>query len=60
MWVHARDLAVGDILELNDWLLHVTWVDRDAAVAVLTAELGFLIHFDREDVVTVQARAAAA
>lgn len=60
MRVHARDLAVGDILHINDRLLHITRIDRDAAVAVLTAELGFLIHFGRDDVVTVRARAEAA
>jgi hypothetical protein len=60
MRIHARDLAVGDVLHVNDWPLHVTWIDRDNAVAVLTAELGFLIHFDRDDLVTVQAPAAAA
>ncbi len=60
MRVHARDLAVGDILQVNDWQLHIVWIERDNAVAVLTAEFDFLIHFCQDDAVTVQAGAAAA
>lgn len=60
MRIHARELAVGDILQINDWHLHITRIDRDNAVAVLTAELGFLIHFCQDAVVTVHAAAAAA
>jgi hypothetical protein len=58
--VPARDLAVGDVLHVNDWLLHVIKIERDQAIAVLTAEFAFLIHFTQEDVVNVQARADAA
>jgi hypothetical protein len=60
MRIPARDLAVGDILHINDWHLHVTNVERDHAMAVLTAEFAFLIHFAPEDIVEVQARAQAA
>jgi hypothetical protein len=60
MRIHARDLAAGDILQVNDWQLHIVRIERDNAVAVLTAELGFLIHFCQDDVVTVHACAAAA
>ena len=60
MRIPARDLTVGDTLQLNDWHLHIIRIERDKAVAVLTAEFGFLIHFAQDDVVTVQARAAAA
>ncbi len=60
MRIHARDLAVGNILQVNDWHLHILRIERDNAVAVLTAEFGFLIHFGQDDFVTVQACAAAA
>jgi hypothetical protein len=61
MRIHARDVAVGDILQMNDWQLHIVQIERDnAVVAVLTAELGFLIHFCQDDIVTVQASVAAA
>lgn len=55
----ARDLVVGNILHVNDWTLHVTRIERERGVAVLTAEFGFLMHFALDDVVTVQLRAAA-
>jgi hypothetical protein len=60
MRIPARDLAVGDVLQINDWYLHVIKVERDQAMAVLTAEFDFLIHFAPEDIVQVQARAQAA
>jgi hypothetical protein len=60
MRIPARELAVGDVLHVNDWHLHVIRIDRDQAMAVLTSEFGFLIHFAQEDVVTIQARTAAA
>lgn len=60
MRIPARDLAVGDVLHVNDWYLHVVKIECDRAMAVLTVEFDFLIHFGQEDVVTVQARAAAA
>jgi hypothetical protein len=53
-------LAVGDILHVNDWHLHIVRIDVENAVAVLTAEFGFLIHFGQDDVVDVQARSEAA
>jgi hypothetical protein len=53
MRVPARDIAVGDVLRVNDWELHVVAVERDLATAVLTAEFGFLLHFTRDDVVDV-------
>ena len=60
MRIPAYDLAVGDVLQINDWQLHVINIERDQAVAVLTAEFDFLIHFAPEDIVHVQARAQAA
>lgn len=60
MRIPARDLAVGDVLHINDWQLHVINIERDQAMAVLTAEFAFLIHLAHEDFVTVQPRAAAA
>jgi hypothetical protein len=56
----AGELAVGDVLQINDWHLQVINIERDRAIAVLTAEFAFLIHFAQEDLVTVQARADAA
>lgn len=60
MRIHARDIAVGDILQINDWQLHIVRIERDNAIAVLTAEFRFLIHLGQDDLLTVQARAAAA
>jgi hypothetical protein len=60
MRIHARDLAVGDTLQVNDWHLHIIRIEREIAVAVLTAEFGFLLHFGQDEFVTVQARAVAA
>jgi hypothetical protein len=60
MRIHAQDLAVGDILALNDWTMHVIGVERDRAVAVLTAEFDFLIHFPSDEAVNVQARSETA
>jgi hypothetical protein len=57
MRIHAQDLATGDILNLHDWQLHVTGVDRDRAVAVRTAEFDFLIHFLSDELVDVTASA---
>jgi hypothetical protein len=57
--IPARNLAVGDILHLNDWRLHVIQIERDQAMAVLTAEFAFLIHFAYEDLLTVQTRVDA-
>jgi len=58
--IFARDIAVGDVLLVNDWHLLVIKIERDRATAVLTAEFAFLIHFAQQDQVTVQARADAA
>jgi hypothetical protein len=60
MKISARDLAVGNIILVNDWQLHVIRIDRDAGTAVLTEEFGFLIHLAHDDVVTVQARPTVA
>lgn len=60
MRIHARDLAVGDVLHVNEWRLHVVRVEHDNAVAVLAAGLDFLIHFGRDEFVTVEGRALAA
>jgi hypothetical protein len=53
MRIPARDLAIGDVIHINDWQLHVISVERDIATAVLTAEFKFLLHFTRDDVVDV-------
>jgi hypothetical protein len=45
MRIPARDLAVGDVLHINDWRLHVIHIERGEALAVLTEEFAFLIHF---------------
>ena len=60
MRIPARDLVVGDVVQLNDWKLHVIRIDRDETMAVLTSEFRFLLHFAQEDVVNVQARVEAA
>jgi hypothetical protein len=60
MRIHARDLAAGDILALNDWRLHVLAVEHERAVGVRTAEFDFLIHFLTDDIVNVRAAAKAA
>jgi hypothetical protein len=52
--IPARNLAVGDIVHINHWRLHVIQIERDQAMAVLTAEFAFLIHFAYEDLLTVQ------
>jgi hypothetical protein len=36
MQVQARDLTAGDVVELNDWSLHVIAVECEQAVAVMT------------------------
>ena len=53
MRIPARDLAIGDVFQVNDRRLHVIAVERDIATAVLTAEFEFLLHFTRDDVVDV-------
>lgn len=60
MRITARDLAVGDVLHVNDWHLHVIRIERDRFMAVLTLEFDFLIHFAQDDLVTFRARANAA
>jgi hypothetical protein len=58
--VRAQDLAVGDILALNDWNLHIIGVERDGAVSVCTAEFDFLIHFLPDEVLSIRAPLKAA
>jgi hypothetical protein len=53
MRVPAQELAVGDVIRLNDRRLHVVAVEHDIATAVLTAEFDFLLHFARTDTVDV-------
>jgi hypothetical protein len=60
MRIPAGDLAVGDVLHINDWRLHVIHIERGEAVGVLTEEFAFLIRFGYQDLLTVQARADAA
>jgi hypothetical protein len=60
MRIRAEDLAVGDMLVLHDWNLHIIEVERGRAVSVLTAEFGFLLHFLRNEAVDVHERLAVA
>ncbi|MDQ1749315.1 MAG: hypothetical protein QOE71_371 [Pseudonocardiales bacterium] len=53
MRVPARELAVGDVIRINDRRLNVVTVEHDIATAVLTAEFDFLLHFTRTDSVDV-------
>lgn len=59
MKIYARNLAVGDVLHLHDWTLHVVGVERELAIGVVTAEFDFLIHFARNEVVDVFNRGPA-
>jgi hypothetical protein len=56
MRIHARELAVGDVLVLHDWRLHVVAVEHEHTIGVLTAEFDLLIHFADDDVVDVHRR----
>ena len=58
MKIPARQLAVGDILRVNDWRLHVA-VEREIGTAVLTAEFDFLLHFTRDDMIDIVTSSAA-
>jgi hypothetical protein len=60
MRIHARDMAARDILEVNDWRLHITGIERDNAVALRTVKFAFVIHLGQDELVTVQHCAAAA
>lgn len=60
MKIRAQDLQAGDVVTLHDWNLHVIHVDCDRAVAVLTAEFDFLIHFLRDELVSVRKSLPAA
>jgi hypothetical protein len=60
MRIHARDLAAGDVLALNDWRLHVVAVERGNAVRVRTAEFEFSLHFLNDEIVDVRTRHEAA
>jgi hypothetical protein len=53
MRIQARDLAAGDVVAVHDWNLHVIDIERDRAVAVLTAEFDCLIHFLSDELVNV-------
>jgi hypothetical protein len=54
MKIRAQDLQAGDVVALHDWNLHVINVERDLAVGVLTSEFDFLIHFLRDELVSVR------
>jgi len=56
MRIRASELTVGDVMELNDWRLHVLAVEREVGTAVLTAEFDFLLHFTGDDLVKVCGR----
>jgi hypothetical protein len=53
MRIRAGELAVGDVIQVNDWRLHVVAVEHELATAVLTAEFDFLLHFTRTEPVDV-------
>jgi hypothetical protein len=53
MMIPARQLAIGDILRVNDWHLHVIAVEREIGIAVLTAEFDFPLHFSGDDMVDI-------
>jgi hypothetical protein len=54
MKIRAQDLEPGDVMTVHDWRLHVVRVERDRAVAVSTMEFDFLIHFLRDELVSVR------
>ncbi len=54
MKIRAGNLTPGDVLQLNDWRLHILKVEQDVGIAVLTSELDFLLHFTRHDVVNIE------
>jgi len=56
MRIRANELAAGDVIQLNDWRLHVVAVVQEVGTAVLTAELDFLIHFTGQDLVQLCGR----
>ena len=60
MKIRAQDLRADDVIALHDWTLHVFHVESDLAVAVLTAEFDFLLHFLRDELVDVLERVPAA
>jgi hypothetical protein len=42
MRVHARQLATGHALEVNDWHRHIIAIEHEHAVTVPTAEVGWI------------------
>jgi hypothetical protein len=60
MKIRAQNLKAGDVVALHDWTLHVIYVEHGLAVAVLTAEFEFLLHFQRDELVSVLKRVPAA
>ena len=56
MRIRASELTVGDVMQLNDWQLHVLAIEREVGTAVLTAEFDFLLHFTGADLVQVRGR----
>jgi hypothetical protein len=60
MEIRAQDLRADDVIALHDWSLHVIHVEHDLAVAVLTVEFDFLLHFSRDELVSVRKRVPAA
>lgn len=57
MRIPAWQLAIGDVLLVNDWQLHVTAVEHELATAIGTAEFEFLLHFTSDDMVDVVGKA---
>jgi hypothetical protein len=53
MMIPARQLAIGDLLRVNDWHLHVIAVEREIGIAVLTTEFNFPLHFGGDDMVDI-------
>jgi hypothetical protein len=60
MRIPAHDLTARDLLTINDWTLHVTDVDHQCDVVVMTAEFDFPLRFVDDEMVNIAARPEAA
>ena len=60
MRIPARDLAVGDVLHINDWHLHVINIERDQALGRAHGGVRFPDPLRAGGHRPVQARAQAA
>lgn len=53
MKIPAGELAVGHTIRISGRQLRIVAVDHDIGTAVLTAEVDFLLHFARFELVDV-------